>query len=251
MIVMRARDRSSEVGRNAQGLPVSFRSVPPKPRPHGKSRPKPPGQSHGMDRRLLAILAAAGVAVVVVVAIALAVGLGGGDGPKGDARPALEAAGCTLTTVAALRGVHSITTPDGTSDEWNTDPPTSGPHYEVPVIWGTYTEPVNQAQLVHNLEHGGVAIQYGDEVSQETIDQLESFVQDNPRGTVLAPYPKLGDQIALGAWVTESANEPEKGTAYLAKCPAFDEVAFQAFLDAYQFQGPERFPADQLLPGRT
>jgi hypothetical protein len=205
-----------------------------------------------MDRRLLAILAAVGVAVVVVVALALAVGLGGGDdGPKDDARPALEAAGCTVTTVAALKGVHSIATPDGTSDKWNTDPPTSGPHYEVPVIWGTYTEPVNQAQLVHNLEHGGVAIQYGDAVPQATIDRLESFVQENPRGTVLAPYPKLGDQIALGAWVTESADQPEKGTAYLAKCPAFDATAFQAFLDAYQFQGPERFPADSLLPGRT
>jgi Protein of unknown function (DUF3105) len=203
-----------------------------------------------MDRRLLVILAAAGVAVVAVVAIALAVGIGG-DEPKGDARAALEAAGCTLTTVEALPGVHSIATPDGTSDKWNTDPPTSGPHYEIPVIWGTYTEPVNQAQLVHNLEHGGVAIQYGDEVPQATIDRLESFVQENPRGTVLAPYPKLGEQIALGAWVTESADEPEKGTAYLARCSAFDEAAFQAFLDAYQFQGPERFPADSLLPGRT
>jgi hypothetical protein len=34
-------------------------------------------------------------------------------------------------------------------------------------------------------------------------------------------------------------------------CGAFDEDAFAAFLDAYQFQGPERFPADQLLPGRN
>ena len=26
---------------------------------------------------------------------------------------------------------------------------------------------------------------------------------------------------------------------------------FEAFFDAYQFRGPERFPADALLPGRT
>ena len=222
--------------------------MPPKPRPHGK--PKPPGSSKGTDRRTLAIAAAAGVAVVVVAGVALALANGGGDGP-GDARPALEAAGCTVTTVEALPGVHSITTPDGSSDEWNTDPPTSGAHYEVPVIWGSYDEPVNQAQLVHNLEHGGVAIQYGDEVPPATVEQLESFVQENSRGTVLAPLPSLGNQIALGAWVTESASEPDKGTAYLAKCTAFDEDAFQGFLDAYQFQGPERFPADSLLPGMT
>ena len=223
--------------------------MPPKPRPHGK--PKPPGASRGTDRRTLIIAAAAGVAVVAIAAIALAFANGGEDGGAGDARAALEAAGCTLETKAALRGVHSIATPDGSSNEWNTDPPTSGAHYDVPVIWGSYTEPVNQAQLVHNLEHGGVAIQYGDQVSPDAVEQLESFVQQNPRGTILAPYPSLGDQIALGAWTTESASEPDKGTVYLAKCGAFDEAAFQAFLDAYQFRGPERFPADQLLPGRT
>ena len=222
--------------------------MPPKPRPHGK--PKPPGPSKGSDRRLLAIAAAAGVAVVVIAGIALALA-NGGDNGAGDARAALEAAGCTLTTTDALRGVHSITTPGSSSDEWNTDPPTTGPHYEVPVIWGSYDEPVNQAQLVHNLEHGGVAIQYGDQVPPATVEQLESFVQENARGTVLAPYPSLGNQIALGAWVTESESEPEKGSAYLAKCTTFDEDAFQAFLDAYQFQGPERFPPDSLLPGRT
>jgi hypothetical protein len=223
--------------------------MPPKPRPHGK--PKPPGSSKGTDRRTLVIAAAAGVAVVVVAGVALALANGGDDEP-GDARAALEAAGCTLSATDALRGVHSITTPDGTSDEWTTDPPTSGPHYEVPAIWGTYDAPVNQAQLVHNLEHGGVAIQYGDDVPPATVEQLESFAQENPRGTVLAPLPSLGNQIALGAWVVPNPQDTsDLGTAYLAKCTAFDEDAFQAFLDAYQFQGPERFPPDSLLPGST
>ena len=193
---------------------------------------------------------AVGVALLALAGIAFAVAAGGDDGP-GDARAALESAGCTLTTADALRGVHSIATPDGTSDLWNTDPPTSGPHYEVPAVWGSYTEPVNQAQLVHNLEHGGVAIQYGPDVPAATVAELQRFVQDNPRGTVLAPYEPLGSQIALGAWVTENASDPDKGTTYLAKCSTFDQDAFAAFLDAYQFQGPERFPADSLLPGRT
>jgi Protein of unknown function (DUF3105) len=222
--------------------------MPPKPRPHGK--PKSPGPSKGFDRRLL-IVAAAGVAVVAIGGAAFALA-GGGDDGAGDARAALEAAGCTLTATDALRGVHSITTPGGTSDAWNTDPPTSGPHYEVTVIWGSYDQPVNQAQLVHNLEHGGVAIQYGDEVPPATVEQLESFVQENSRGIVLAPYPSLGNQVALGAWVVPNPEDaPDLGTAYLAKCTAFDEDAFQAFLDAYQFQGPERFPPDSLLPGQN
>jgi len=195
------------------------------------------------------MLAVGGVAVLAVVGIAVALALGGDDG--GDARAALEAAGCTLATSPALVGVHSVSTPDGSSDKWNTEPPTSGPHYAVPAVWGSFDDPVNPAQLVHNLEHGGIAVQYGRDVPAATVTELEGFVQENARGTVLAPYASLGSQVALGAWVTESATKPENGTAYLAKCSRFDETAFSAFFDAYQFQGPERFPPDTLLPGRT
>ena len=188
--------------------------------------------------------------MLAVIGIVVALALGGGD-DGGDPRAALEAAGCTLAATPALVGVHSVASPDGTSDKWNTVPPTSGPHYAVPAVWGAFADPVNQAQLVHNLEHGGIAVQYGRSVPAATVTELKSFVQEHPRGTVLAPYPSLGRRISLGAWVTESANEPDKGTAYLAKCGAFDEPAFSAFFDAFQFQGPERFPADTLLPGRT
>jgi hypothetical protein len=251
MIAMRARDRSGRVGRKADKCRYLSASMPPKPRPQGKPKPKPPGPSKGFDRRLLAIVAAVGAAVVAAIAIAVAVGLGGGDDGGSDARAALEEAGCTLQAVEALPGVHSIRTSDGKSDAWNTDPPTSGPHYEVPAIWGSYDNAVNQAQLVHNLEHGGIAVQYGDAVPDETVAQLQTLVQDHPRGTILAPYPALGNQIALGAWVTEDASTPDDATAYLAKCEEFDQDAFEAFFDAYQFQGPERFPADSLLPGHT
>jgi hypothetical protein len=220
--------------------------MPPKPRPHG--RPKPPSGS--ADRRHLLLLGAGGVAVLVVAAVALAFTLGGGSGGS-DARGSLEAAGCTLSATPALPGVHSISTPAGTSPKWNTVPPTSGPHYQLPVVYGIYDEPVNQAQLVHNLEHGAVEIQYGKDVAPATVQQLRTFAQAHSRGTVLAPYPVLGDRIALGAWVVHDPSKPAEGTAYLAKCATFDDKAFSAFLDAYQFQGPERYPADALLPGRS
>ena len=219
--------------------------MPPKPRPHGK--PKPPAR--GADHRKLLLLGIGGVAVLAVAAVALAFTLRGGSG--GDARAALEQAGCTLSATPSLAGVHSITKPSGTSPKWNTVPPTSGPHYEVPVVYGIYDEPVYQAQLVHNLEHGAIAVQYGKDVPQATIDQLKTFAQGHTRGTVLAPYPALGDKIALGAWVVPDPSKPGEGTAYLAKCTEFDEQAFSAFFSAYQFQGPERFPPDTLLPGRS
>lgn len=220
--------------------------MPPQPRPHGK--PKPPSRT--ADRRNLLLLGAGGLALLAIAAVALAFTVGGGSGSS-DARGALEAAGCTLSATPALAGAHTITAPSGTSSKWNTVPPTSGPHYQIPVVYGVYDQPVNQAQLVHNLEHGAVEIQYGTHVPPATVQELRTFAQANPRGMVLAPYPVLGDRIALGAWVVHDPSKPAEGTAYLAKCTAFDEKAFSAFLAAYQFQGPERYPADALLPGRS
>jgi hypothetical protein len=186
----------------------------------------------------------------VLVAAALGIGFALSGGST-DAAAALDSAGCTLLEKPALRGVHSITTPTGRSPLWNTNPPTSGPHYEIPAIWGAYTEPLNMAQLVHNLEHGGIYILYGPRVPDAAVAQLRSFYEGHTRGTILAPLPSLGNKIALGAWTTRDANDASNGTAHLAKCTSFDEDAFGAFFDEFQFQGPERFPADTLLPGRN
>jgi len=202
----------------------------------------------------MVLMGLGGAALLILAVVALASPLGGSDGVGGgggDARAALEEAGCTLSATPALPGEHTITTPSGTSPKWDTVPPTSGPHYEIPVVYGIYDEPVNQAQLVHNLEHGAIAVQYGKDVPRATIDRLTAFAQSHARGTVLAPSPRLGDGIALGAWVVPDPSRPDVGTAYLARCTGFDEQAFSAFYSAYQFQGPERFPPDSLLPGRS
>jgi hypothetical protein len=195
---------------------------------------------------------AAGAALLLAgVAVWLLVGRGDDTAAAADVRTAVEAAGCTLKEYPADKGVHSVLTPDGTSKTWKTDPPTSGAHYETPVVYGAYATEVNQAQLVHNLEHGGIFIQYGPEVPASTIADLRAFYGAHENGTVVALYPKLGGKIALGAWVSKSPSTPDDANAYLALCKTFDEAAFAAFFDAFQFKGPERFPASSMLPGRS
>ena len=230
--------------------------MPPTPRPEGPKGPKkrtdvkvPPVGGEGSNRRLLLMVGAAGL---VVVAAALGYALvGNGDSTaSSDAPRLLEAAGCTVQTVKALpSGDHSVTTPGGTSTKWNTSPATSGPHYSVPALWGAYTDPLLAGQVVHNLEHGGIFIEYGKDVPQATIEQLNGFYDSHRNGTLLAPLPSLGSKIALGVWTTSSASSPDSGTAHLAKCSTFDEKAYAAFFDDYQFKGPERFPANVLTPG--
>ena len=227
--------------------------MPPTPRPQGpkkKASVKVPSGADGSasNRRTLIAIGIAGLVVVVAAGLGYLL-FGGGSSSSSDAPKLLEAAGCTVKTVKSLpSGDHSVTTPEGTSKKWNTSPPTSGPHYQSPAIWGTYTDPLLAAQVVHNLEHGGIFIQYGPGVPKETVAQLKTFYDSHLNGTLLAPLPSLGSKIALGVWTT-SASSPNSGTAYLVKCDGFDQKAYAAFFDAYQFKGPERFPASSLTPG--
>ncbi len=229
-----------------------------------KPRVKAPKQRHGTSsdassrRRLLTIAVAVTGVVLGFVAVAALLSLVREDGGPSEAevRSTMDAAGCTLQSVKAQPGRHSLP-PDGMG-KWNTDPPTSGPHFGFnpngsvgTVIWGAYDEPVQLARVIHNLEHGGIYIFYGDEVPEATVEQLLAFYDDHENGTVLAPYPKLGDKIALGAWVTddETGSESTGGKGQLAKCSTFDDDAFSTFFSAFQFNGPERFPSGSLLPG--
>jgi hypothetical protein len=224
-------------------------AMPPKPRVSAPKR-APLAPDARRQRMLLYSLAASGfVALAVVVVFVVATASGGSSAiDEARVRSAAQAAGCTYISKPAVKPRSHTVQPDGRSPKWNTVPPTSGPHYAVPAVWGAYSEPLQEARVVHNLEHGGIFIQYGSDVPAASVEQLRSFYEDHTRGTLLAPYPSLGKQIAVGAW-TAPEDDPDNGSAHLMKCEQFDEKAFSAFFDELQFKGPERFPPDTLLPG--
>ena len=218
-----------------------------------KPRVKAPKQrgstsSETSPRRRGLVIAAAVLGVglgAVVMAVLLGLVGGGGATDEVGLRSKLEAAGCTLKIAPALVGVHSIRDPGGTSAKWNTDPPTSGPHYGIAAIFGIYDDEVEMARLVHNLEHGGIYILYGKDVPDSTVDELRSFYDAHKTGTIMAPLNRLGDEFALGAWVVDG----ETDNGFLAKCTEFDESAVSTFFRSLQFRGPERYDPTQLQPG--
>jgi hypothetical protein len=229
-----------------------------KPRVKAPQKRATPSTGGGTDRRRLLVVGGV-IAALLVAAIGgfFLLGAGGGTSAE-DVRATLEEAGCTMEVKPAVPNTadHSdFPNPDDTSDRWNTDPPTSGPHYVQTLIYGAYTEPPQIGRIVHNLEHGGVYILYGDEVPEATVSELQAFYDEHQNGTILAPLPSLGDKIALGAWLAEGLPEAasDRGSGILAKCTAFDEEAFAAFFDAFQFKGPESEllrPSD-MQPGES
>ena len=200
------------------------------------------------QRMILYGIAGSGIVALLVV---LGIVLLGGGGGSGDAQSALKANGCTLQTVKAItnKSDHSdVPTPE-TKVHWNTFPPSNGHHYGQTLIYGAYDEPLQEQLLVHNLEHGGVAVQWGSKVAADQVEQIRSWYQDDPDGLVLAPLPALGDKISLAAWQDTTPGVGDKGLGRVAKCTKFDSKTFDAFLTAYGFQGPEPFPRDALAPG--
>ena len=218
----------------------------PRPRPGGGG----PSAADGRRRWLIpAIVALAGAAVVALLLGMFA--FGGGE--SGTER--LAAADCAVEKKKAQSRAHVNEAP--ADFDYNTDPPTSGPHSGIPAPYDAYDQPVEQFRLIHNLEHGAVVIQYGPEVPQGDINELLEWYREEPNGLIVAPYPPLGNQIALAAWWTASKQDDE-GQGVLAKCARFDEGAFDAFIDEYGFQGPESdrgdgqgFRREDLQPGST
>ena len=104
---------------------------------------------------------------------------------------------------------------------YNSTPPTSGPHLGQLARWGIHTEPIPNELQVHNLEDGGVMVQYDCEDCDELVNQLTEIVRRYDELVILAPYPDMDSRIALTAW------------GRIDKFDEFDEARIATFVDAY------------------
>ncbi|MBA2384375.1 MAG: DUF3105 domain-containing protein [Actinobacteria bacterium] len=222
---------------------------PPKPRVQAPRRRHTPSDQAALQRNRRTLFLVGGGALVLAALVAAIIFVTGRG--SGGERAALEDADCTLQSYPGLEGAHLQELHPKTRAKWNSFPPTSGVHYVQPAVWDFYTDPVLLVQSVHNLEHGGIVIHYGEDVPEEQVDELREFYLDDPNGLLVAPLPALKSRIALSAWTTpdEGASARTSGRGWLALCPRFDEDAFSAFVDEHRYKGPERFEPDTLTPG--
>jgi hypothetical protein len=133
--------------------------------------------------------------------------------------------------------IQSIITPHA---PYNSDPPTSGPHVSFVTKWKIYKTPIPKEIQVHNLEDGGVIIQYNCQSCDDLIAKLEALVtryyekavKEQLRSIdpgrypkyqhlILAPYPGMDATIALTAWTR------------IDKFNNYDEARIVRFIEAY------------------
>jgi hypothetical protein len=123
-------------------------------------------------------------------------------------------------SIPDLGNLH-IATADTPHEPYNSDPPTSGPHLPYIAPWGVHTRPIPPELQVHNLEDGGVLVQYSC-VCPELVAKLEAIVRKYDRNAILAPYPTMKNKLALTAWTRLDTLEE------------FDAARIVRFIEAYR-----------------
>ncbi len=111
-----------------------------------------------------------------------------------------------------------------TDTDYNSNPPTSGPHWETMADWGSYDFVVPDQVLLHNLEDGGIILWYTLGTAKENrarIRQLEEVARGFER-VVIAPREGLETPFAATAWQRRQ------------RFSTVDADEMRAFVDAFE-----------------
>lgn len=144
-----------------------------------------------------------------------------------------SAGGDVVDNSVAFEILESPHIPEGSPrPEYNSDPPTSGPHYARWPEAGIYAPDatIPDEYLVHNLEHGHVWLSYRDASDSEIIDALAAIVQSYDGGIIMTVRPDNDSPVIAAAW------------GRVLKLESVDEEQIRAFIARYQWQAPERIP---------
>ena len=123
---------------------------------------------------------------------------------------------------------------------FNSNPPTSGKHYDQPLEAGFYDElspeaqaPYPEGYLLHNLEHGYVIYWYNCDLLDEAgCSELKAHIQESMAengGTKLVAFPRISIEmpVALTSW------------GQVLPMESFDPEKAQNFVSANRNRAPE------------
>ena len=125
--------------------------------------------------------------------------------------------GCDLPRQEPLSSSSSLHLLGNTEVVWETNPPTSGPHYPIPPKGGDYEYALSNLEQVSFLESGGVVIQYLPSINDIDQQKITSFASDS---VIISPNEKLESLIVATAWT------------------------WKLFCKNYEFETLEKFVAD-------
>lgn len=117
----------------------------------------------------------------------------------GSRQPENRPAPCLPGTAVPIMDSPHIDPSEASAVTYNSNPPTSGPHFPFVAAPGIYSEPVADGLTVHALEHGHVVIDYGPDTTAGDLGALVDIAKRHPADVLLRPRPGLTG-VALTAW---------------------------------------------------
>lgn len=231
------------------------------------------GQEKTDKRRLLFVYGGAGIVGLLVVAgiVGLVASSGGGtsgeshinqasgstNGVKPDVRAgtapaevkvtslkqAAKQAGCVVQLHLKDTG-HKHIPPSAPTPNYDTSPPTSGPHVEAPYQQadGAYSEMPGEIFIVHTMEHGRVEFQYSPNLPEADQLALKGVYDTMYGGTLLFPNTNMTYQVAATAWTKLIGCKEYRGTITLDALRDFARTVWGKYggesVTAFSLKGP-------------
>lgn len=158
-------------------------------------------------------------------------------------RTAAKEAGCVLQLNLRDEGHQHIpqTAPE---PNYETNPPTSGPHVEPPFQQadGAYREEPKAIDFVHSLEHGRMEIQYSPDLPEQAQLELKGLYDTMYGATLLFPNEKMPYAVAATAWTKLMGCKTFEGAKTLDAIRAFGKEEWGKYggepVFAFTFTGP-------------
>ncbi len=165
-------------------------------------------------------------------------------------KTAADQAGCELRLKLPDEGNTHL--PKGSQPPtYKTSPPTSGNHVEPPYQQadGAYSEPPDQLDVVHSLEHGRMAIEYSPDLPEQAQLELKGLYDTMYGATLLFPNDDIVYDVAAATWTNLLLCREYKGQATLDAIRAFGKETWGKFggepVFAFKFTGPTPSEPDE------
>lgn len=156
---------------------------------------------------------------------------------------AAEQAGCKLRLHLKDEG-HEHIPPSAPTPDYETNPPTSGPHVEPPYQQadGAFREMPAEIDFVHSLEHGRLEIQYAPDLPEKDQLELKGLYDTMYGAALLFPNEKMPYQVAATTWTNMLTCPTYKGASTLDAIRAFGKATWGKYggepVQAFVFTGP-------------
>lgn len=112
--------------------------------------------------------------------------------------------------------------------EYNSNPPTSGPHWAGVAGPGIKSEPVADELVLHSMEHGAAVVWYREDLEQSEIEKIRDAFAASSGKKIMLPRENLDVPVVLTSW------------GYLLKLETVDEAQIIAFIETNNDRAPEK-----------